>query len=777
MVKSYPSPVPLVTVVDERYALCEEGERFLKQLDEDLVFGTVVIAGRYRSGKSFLLNRGLLEAPPRKGFATGNSVNSCTRGIWIYPTPLETEDKQGCFLVLDTEGTASMEANAEHDAKLIGISLALASVFVFNSSGAIDETSLSDLATLTTVAQSICEDNDCFSPPELIWVLRDFTLQLSGDAGEEITPDEYLERALSEEKYGKASTRAALKAFFLKRRLVPLVRPCLEESQLQKLNTLSNAALRPQFLKQIEDFRTSVKRAASVPKQLGGLPLNGTALLRVAAEAVRATNLGRTPAVHTIFDFLHDRKLQEARREAVAALRDQAEVYLSSLPRRSLRLSPPPPPAFLRVQKELEDFVVALAEEARTLEAQLESSNQLSTAKFLEDWRRKLARDERLFETSVVETFRRLPERFLEASVCELHQEACSGAREERAALEQRLLCESSLARRAEEAAQELRTELEEAALHAGDPSARLRDCEVLEQALQDLRQEAQRSLGLLATSKDEVLQELKELRSELGSERSHGEERAAADGLWMKELQEELQTSRAAETGLEAQLASRAQNEELSVHASLEEMRLDFTEIVKKCELRTAQEIEQRNRALQEREAYAQQLAEGYEDVQRIRAELEDRREAYARDFEESKRKQTQELLQRKQIMSDAYAEIAQDSQRCRESSIASERKLMLVEIERDSLKRRIDALDLEGEDFRKLKRQYEELRYKSASMEASLQASDRMNDLRKSQLLSAEEELQKLRSSCQQRELDLQRRTVMLELQLQACGVDAAR
>jgi hypothetical protein len=102
------------------YSLCEEGLRFLEQLDEDEVFATVVIAGRYRSGKSFLLNRGLLETPAKKGFVTGNSVNACTRGIWIYPTPLETPERKS-FLVLDTEGTASMEAQAEHDADALPI--------------------------------------------------------------------------------------------------------------------------------------------------------------------------------------------------------------------------------------------------------------------------------------------------------------------------------------------------------------------------------------------------------------------------------------------------------------------------------------------------------------------------------------------------------------------------------------------------------------------------------------------------------------------------------
>ena len=164
-----------------------------------------------------------------------------------------------------------------------------------------------------------------------------------------------------------------------------------------------------------------------------------------------------------------------------------------------------------------------------------------------------------------------------------------------------------------------------------------------------------------------------------------------------------------------------------------------------------------------------------GAEKAQQEKQRLDEEREAFHREQEELRKKQTQDLLHKKQVMNEAYSSIVQDSQRCRESAATSDRKLMVLEVERESLKRRVDVLELEGEEYRKLKRLHEEVRYKQASTEASLQASERLLEMKKAQLLTVEEELQKLRVASQARDFDLLKRTAMLELQLQACGVDA--
>ncbi len=47
----------------------------------------ISVAGAYRTGKSYLLNRMLLNRSG--GFGVGPTVNPCTKGIWIWGTPIK----------------------------------------------------------------------------------------------------------------------------------------------------------------------------------------------------------------------------------------------------------------------------------------------------------------------------------------------------------------------------------------------------------------------------------------------------------------------------------------------------------------------------------------------------------------------------------------------------------------------------------------------------------------------------------------------------------------
>lgn len=44
---------------------------------------------------------------------------------------------------MDTEGSESIERNSNHDAKIFALAILMSSIFVFNSVGAINETSIS----------------------------------------------------------------------------------------------------------------------------------------------------------------------------------------------------------------------------------------------------------------------------------------------------------------------------------------------------------------------------------------------------------------------------------------------------------------------------------------------------------------------------------------------------------------------------------------------------------------------------------------------------------
>lgn len=48
--------------------------------------GICSVAGMYRTGKSYLLNRILLDRS--NGFGVGPTINPCTKGLWLWSEPV-----------------------------------------------------------------------------------------------------------------------------------------------------------------------------------------------------------------------------------------------------------------------------------------------------------------------------------------------------------------------------------------------------------------------------------------------------------------------------------------------------------------------------------------------------------------------------------------------------------------------------------------------------------------------------------------------------------------
>ncbi|XP_043391033.1 guanylate-binding protein 1 isoform X8 [Chelonia mydas] len=167
----------------------------------------VAIAGLYRTGKSYLLNR--LAGKDRGGFSLGATVQSHTKGIWMWCLP--HPHRAGHTLVLlDTEGLGDVEkGDTKNDAWIFALAVLLSGTLVYNSLGTIDQCALEQLHYVTELTERIKvkaageggqqegEDSAEFVRffPAFVWAVRDFTLQLKLD-GREITEDEYLENAL-----------------------------------------------------------------------------------------------------------------------------------------------------------------------------------------------------------------------------------------------------------------------------------------------------------------------------------------------------------------------------------------------------------------------------------------------------------------------------------------------------------------------------------------------------------------------------------------------------
>jgi hypothetical protein len=125
--------------------------------------------------------------------------------------------------------------------------MALSSMLIYNSKGVIDELALNRLSFVSSLAQVL----DAQVSPSLLWVLRDFALDLRTNRGQEISPDDYLETAMAETR----SVGTVLREFFPIRHCFTVVRPCLEESDL---TSMSPSALRTEFKQGIEALRTHV---------------------------------------------------------------------------------------------------------------------------------------------------------------------------------------------------------------------------------------------------------------------------------------------------------------------------------------------------------------------------------------------------------------------------------------------------------------------------------------------------------------------------------------
>lgn len=96
----------------------------------------MTICGPYRSGKSFLANQ-LLQR--MNGFGVGSTTRACTKGIWIWSTPIDLTVDVGettlpvDMYLLDCEGTNSVERDSAVDSLLATVSIFMSSVFLYNS--------------------------------------------------------------------------------------------------------------------------------------------------------------------------------------------------------------------------------------------------------------------------------------------------------------------------------------------------------------------------------------------------------------------------------------------------------------------------------------------------------------------------------------------------------------------------------------------------------------------------------------------------------------------
>ena len=313
--------IKFVTFENGKFVISEEAKKLLSQKINDNM-GIISLVGKYRTGKSFLLNRVILNRKENLGFNVGPTIRPCTKGIWIWSDPVMISNVHNptpfpAYLI-DTEGLGAYDEEINHDSKIFLIAILISSLFIFNSVGTLDENEINNLSFVLNLSKTIkiksvsIEDNEedlAKYFPTLLWLLRDFSLKLEDKNGNVITEKQYLENALKELSgltntiEEKNRVRNLIRAYFPERDCYVMVRPTENEQDLQNLQNLPDSKFRKEFLEQSKIFRNKVMKKTK-PKRLNGKVLTGAMLVEFVQSVLDSINSGGIPVIEDSWRYI-----------------------------------------------------------------------------------------------------------------------------------------------------------------------------------------------------------------------------------------------------------------------------------------------------------------------------------------------------------------------------------------------------------------------------------------------------------------------------------------
>ncbi|XP_044138155.1 guanylate-binding protein 1-like [Bufo gargarizans] len=328
-----PLPVCLIENVGSNLVVNQEAKKILSRISEPVI--VVSIVGKYRTGKSFLMNR---LVGRNNGFPLGSSIQSKTKGIWMWCVPHPW--KPGHVLVLlDTEGLGDVEkGDSKNDAWIFCLSVLLSSALVYNSIGTIDQQAIEQLHYVTELTEVIklksTDTKDMTAEherflPSFTWCVRDFTLSLERD-GKEITEDEYLMMGL-ELKTGENFQqynlpRECIQSFFHSHKCFVFDQPTSTRN-LHLLDELKESELEEEFMEQAAKFYEHIMRNSRVKALTGGITVTGKMLGNLTSLYVDTIRRGEIPSMENAV-------LTLAKIENAGALQDAMSKYEHEMERR-----------------------------------------------------------------------------------------------------------------------------------------------------------------------------------------------------------------------------------------------------------------------------------------------------------------------------------------------------------------------------------------------------------------------------------------------------------
>ena len=315
-------PIKLIDF-SKGFQINQEALEFLRSIKEEIIIVSVI--GKARTGKSYLMNLLLDLVGKGEGFQVASTLQSCTKGIWLWGTPKNSLNGKAKIIFLDSEGTSSIDKSTKtYDSRIFALVVLISSLFLYNTYSNIDEHGINELSLAAHLSNAITTNSNIDKDelltelsPKFIWIIRDFTLEkIHPETGQEISSREYLELCLKNKRCGKGSKdnnviRQNIIKFFPERDCVTLVRPVDSEDDLKKLNTIPYNELKPEFKMEFKSLKDKIFNEA-LPKKLNGKKLTGPALATLIEEFVKVINSGKIPNINNTWDSIIEKDVSDA---------------------------------------------------------------------------------------------------------------------------------------------------------------------------------------------------------------------------------------------------------------------------------------------------------------------------------------------------------------------------------------------------------------------------------------------------------------------------------
>uniref|UniRef100_G1Q6J6 GB1/RHD3-type G domain-containing protein n=1 Tax=Myotis lucifugus TaxID=59463 RepID=G1Q6J6_MYOLU len=290
----------------------------------------VAIAGLYRTGKSYLMNR---LAGQNHGFPLGSTMRSETKGIWMWCVP-------HTLVLLDTEGLGYVEkGDSKNGSWIFALAVLLSSMFVYNSMNHINRQALEQLHYVTKLTKLIRAKSSPISgevgdTAEFEFLSRlclgcmRFHAKLKLD-GSTITEDEYLENALTlvsgeDPKIQHSNMpREYIRKFIPKLKCFIFECPTNDRNLLQHMEGLSENQLKSSF----QNFCQYIFTHAKTKILREGIIVTGNRLGTLAKAYVDAIKSGAVPSLENAVITL-------AQRENSASMQKAADHYSKQMAQR-----------------------------------------------------------------------------------------------------------------------------------------------------------------------------------------------------------------------------------------------------------------------------------------------------------------------------------------------------------------------------------------------------------------------------------------------------------